>query len=299
MLVEKILNNNVISSLDEDKREVILVGRGIGWRARVGQAVDETKVEKTFRMETQDSTNQLKRLLLEVTEESVDASVQIISYASERLRKKLNTNVYITLTDHINFAVERVQKGLEFRNMLIWEARKLYPEEYAVGIYALDVIERVMGIRLPGDEAGSIAIHIVNAEYDSSMEKTVRMTNIIQQSLNIIRYTFRIEYDESSLNYQRLVTHLLFFAQRLLEQKMLTGGQDFMYEMMKTHYPKQFRCARQIHHLMETQYGLSVPPEEVTFLCAHIVRVTERPGDAELRRRSPGGEELKDKAGDP
>ncbi|MGM9676100.1 MAG: PRD domain-containing protein, partial [Butyricicoccus sp.] len=214
MLVEKVLNNNVISSLDEDNHEVILVGHGIGWKAKVGQAVDETKIEKVFRMDTQDSTNKLEQLLLEVTEESVNASIQIVDYASEKLRKKLNANVYITLTDHINFAVERMQKGLEFRNMLIWETRKLYPEEYAVGIHALDIIQNVMGIRLPKDEAGSIAIHIVNAEYDSSMEKTVKMTSIIQQSLNIIRYTFRVEYDENSLNYQRLVTHLLFFAQR-------------------------------------------------------------------------------------
>lgn len=276
MLVEKVLNNNVISSLDESNHEVILVGHGIGWKAKIGQAVDETKIEKIFRMDTQDSTNQLKQLLLEVSEESVNASIQIIDYASERLNKKLNANVYITLTDHINFAVERMQKRLEFRNMLIWETQKLYPEEYAVGVHALDIIQNVMGIRLPEDEAGSIAIHIVNAGYDSSMEKTVQMTNIIQQSLNIIRYTFRIEYDESSLNYQRLVTHLLYFAQRLIEQKMLTGEKDFIYDMMKTHYPKQFRCAKQIHNLMETQYGISVPPEEISFLCAHIVRVTER-----------------------
>ncbi len=277
MLVEKVLNNNIISSLDEDNREVILVGHGIGWRAKVGQAVDESKIEKVFRMDTQDSTNQLKQLLLEVTEESVNASVKIIEYASEKLKdKKLNANVYITLTDHINFAAERMQKGLEFRNMLIWETQKLYPEEYAVGVHALEIIQETMGIRLPKNEAGSIAIHIVNAEYDSNMEKTVKMTNIIQQSLNIIRYTFHIEYDETSLNYQRLATHLLYFAQRLLEGKMLIGGKDFMYDMMKMHYPKQFRCAEQIHNLMETQYEVSIPPEEITFLCAHIVRVTER-----------------------
>ena len=276
MLVKKILNNNVISSLDESNHEIILVGHGIGWKSKVGQIVDETKIEKIFRMDTENSINKLKQLLLEVTEESVNASIQIVDYASEKLNKKLNQNVYITLTDHINFAVERMHRGLEFRNMLIWETQRLYPEEYQIGIYALDIIQKLMGVRLPNDEAGSIAIHIVNAEYDSNMEKTVKMTSIVQQSLNIIRYTFHIEYDEASLNYQRLVTHLLYFAQRLLEQKMLIGGKDFMYDMMKTHYPKQFRCAEQIHNLMETQYEILVPPEEVTFLCAHIVRVTER-----------------------
>lgn len=266
----------MVSVWDENNEEVILVGHGIGWKSKAGEEISVDEKIKVFRMENKDSTNKLKQLLIEVTEESVQAAIQIVDYATERLNKKLNENVYITLTDHINFAAERMQKGLEFRNMLIWEIQKLYPEEYAVGLQALKIIQELMGIRLPKDEAASIAIHIVSAEYDTNMEKTVEMTNIIHQSLNIIRYTFQLEYDETSLNYQRLVTHLLFFAQRLLERKMLVGGKDFLYDMMKQHYPKQFKCASQIHNLMQTQYKIDIPEEEITFLCAHVVRVTER-----------------------
>lgn len=276
MLVEKVLNNNAVSSLDGNGEEIILVGKGIGWKTKAGQEIDETKIEKLFRMDSQDSTNKLEQLLLEVTAESVTAAVRIVDYAAEKLDKKLNKNLLITLTDHINFAVERLEKGLQFKNMLIWETQKLYPDEYAVGLHALDIIWEVMQLQLPMDEAGSIAIHLVNAEYGGNMEKTVEMTNIIHQSLNIIRYAFKIRFDESSLNYQRLVTHLLFFAQRVLERKMLIGGKDFLYDTMKQHYPAQFRCAARIHDLMEKQYHVTIPEEEITFLCAHIVRVTER-----------------------
>lgn len=153
MVVDKILNNNIVSSFDENGREILLAGRGIGWQAKPGQAVDRSKIEKTFRMDSPDSTSRLKQLLLEVDLEAVRAATKIIEYARETLKKKLNKNLYITLTDHISFAVERMKNGLTFHNMLSLETRKLYPQEYAIGIHSLQIIQELMGVSLPEAEA--------------------------------------------------------------------------------------------------------------------------------------------------
>ena len=275
VIVHQVLNNNLISTLDENREEVLLWGKGIGWKSKRGQAVDESKIEKIFRMDTSDSMNRLKQLLGEVDDETIEASSEIIEYARGKLDKKLNRNVYITLTDHISFAVERQKKGINFHNVLRWEIRKFYAAEYAIGKHALDIIKEKMHMELPEDEAGAIALHIVNAEYDCNMDKTVEMTQIIQQALNVVRFAFYIDFDEDSLHYRRFVTHLLFFAQRVLEKHMLTGGEDFIYEAMKKQNPKQFRCAKQIGTLLEKKYGMEMPPEEITYLCVHIVRMTE------------------------
>lgn len=56
MLVRKILNNNVITSNGEDGQEIIIVGNGIGWKQKVGEPVDESKIDKIFRMDTVSST---------------------------------------------------------------------------------------------------------------------------------------------------------------------------------------------------------------------------------------------------
>ena len=42
-------------------------------------------------------------------------------------------------------------------------------EEYLIGEYAIAMIERKIGVTLPVDEAGFIALHIVNAEYNLSL----------------------------------------------------------------------------------------------------------------------------------
>ncbi|MDO5785573.1 MAG: PRD domain-containing protein [Eubacteriales bacterium] len=274
MIVNKVLNNNVISSLDESGREILLVGRGIGWGAKAGEETDRSKIEKIFRMDTPASTDRLKQLFLEVDVEAIRASTQIIDYAREILKKRLNKNVYITLTDHIGFAAKRLQDGIAFHNMLYWETKKLYPQEFAIGVHALDIIHKTMGVEFPEDEAGSIAIHIVNAEYDCSMEKTVEMTKIIQQSLNVVRYTFHINFDEESLDYQRFVTHMLFFAQRVVENKMNRDGRDFLYDAMKKQHPKEFDCACRIRDLVQKEYDVKLPEDEIAFLCVHIARVT-------------------------
>lgn len=276
MVVYKVLNNNIVSSLDERNREVLLVGRGLGWQAKPGETIDRKKIEKIFRMDTDASTEKLKQLFLEVDVEVIELSAKIIDYARKVLQKRLNKNVYITLTDHISFAIERMKQGVTFRNALQWETSKLYPAEFEIGLYALHLVEDSMGVVFPRDEAGSIALHLVNAEYDCNMNYTQQMTEIIQNSLNIVRYAFHMDFDEQSLDYQRFTTHLLFFAQRALDGKLMNGGPDEMYEMMHRKHPKQFRCAEKIKSYLKKQFHCSLSAEELTFLTIHIVRVTTK-----------------------
>ncbi len=276
MIVKKILNNNVITSVGEDGQEIIIVGKGIGWKQKTGDPIDETKIDKIFRMDTATSTARLKQLFLEVRVESIQASSDIVDHARKTLDKELKKNIYITLTDHIDFAVERCEKGIAFQTALFWEIRKIYPKEYAVGQYALGIIRDRLGAELPEEEAAAIALHLINAEMDGNMNRTQSMIDIVNKSLDIVRVLLDAEFDEDSLDYQRFVTHLLFFAQRALEQKSLESSTDFLHETMRQGYPKEFLCARKILDYVRHQYGLAGGEAEITFLTVHIVRVTRR-----------------------
>ena len=69
--------------------------------------------------------------------------------------------------------------------------RSFYHAEYLIGEYAIAMIERDLGVKLPVDEAASIALHIVNAEYDAPMGDTIKITNLIQQVLEVVREYFQ------------------------------------------------------------------------------------------------------------
>ena len=46
MQIIKVINNNVISSEDDKGKEIIVMGKGIGFGKKAGEEIDETKIEK-------------------------------------------------------------------------------------------------------------------------------------------------------------------------------------------------------------------------------------------------------------
>ncbi|EKV58125.1 BglG family transcription antiterminator LicT [Brachyspira hampsonii] len=273
MIIKKILNNNVVASADENGQEIIVVGNGIGFKQKVGQEIDDKKIDKIFRMDTESSTDKLKQLFIEVKIESINAGSEIIEYAKKNLEKDLNKNIYITLTDHIDFAIERFEKGIDFKNALYWEIRKIYKKEFEIGQYALNIIEKHFSIRLPEEEAAAIAMHIVNAEYDGNMSHTESMIGIVKKSINVVSLFVGKQLDEDSLDYQRFVTHLLFFAQRIIEQKFLEVKSNALADTIRNEYPEEYKCAVKIADLISKEYDIEIGDEEITFLAVHIVRV--------------------------
>ena len=50
MKIIKIVNNNIVTSLDEQNREIIVMGRGLGFGRKPGMPIEDEKVEKVFRL---------------------------------------------------------------------------------------------------------------------------------------------------------------------------------------------------------------------------------------------------------
>ena len=102
MVVDKVINNNIVSAFDETGTEVVLMGRGIGFGTKPGKPIVPEKIEKTFRIKSQSVAEQLKELLANMPLEHAAISNDIIAYAKEQLKLRLNQSIYVTLTDHIN-----------------------------------------------------------------------------------------------------------------------------------------------------------------------------------------------------
>lgn len=48
MVIQKVINNNVISAYDVNQQEIVIMGKGIGFKAHTGELIDESKIEKVF-----------------------------------------------------------------------------------------------------------------------------------------------------------------------------------------------------------------------------------------------------------
>ena len=96
MRVEKVLNNNLVISVLEQNREIILMGRGIGFGLKPGMEIDEGKIEKKF-YGFSDSRNEtlLMELLERVPMEHLAVGMQIVEYIREHFHKELNEKLVL------------------------------------------------------------------------------------------------------------------------------------------------------------------------------------------------------------
>ena len=277
MIIKKIFNNNAILAKDSNKHEFVVMGCGIAFKRNVGDKVDENLIEKTFILKQKDASEKFKLLLEDIPTEHVSLCYDIIEYAKNILNTELNDYIYVTLTDHISYALKLFDEGLNRPNALIWEIKKFYPKEFEIGLKALEFIKDEANKKLPEDEAGNIALHLINAQVNNSSSKVEDITNQtkkMQDILNIVKYTYNIALDEKSLNYERFITHLRFFFQRLNKKQEIESEteDDFLLKQVKVKYRKAYECMLKIEKYLEKELS----DEEKLYLTIHIQRVTQR-----------------------
>ena len=274
IIIEKVINNNIISAYEKSGAEVIVMGRGIGFKKKQGEVVPADQISKIFRIKSRTLTEQFKELLANMPLERVRISDEIISHAKDHLKLKLNQSIYVTLTDHINFAIERVSQGIEPQNALLWEIKRFYPQEFQLGIYALELIHDRLGILLPEDEAGFIALHFVNAEYGTDIRDAVKFPDQMQAIVDIVEHDLGILLDESSLHYERFVTHIKFLIQRIYRKELLSSEDRELSLMMRRKYPREYECSVKVAEYIMQATGSRLSEEEIMYLSVHIRRVS-------------------------
>ncbi len=272
--VKKVINNNFIISIDQGGKQVIIRGLGIGFHKKTGEWIEKEKVEAVYKIDNQATSNKLQELISQVPKEYIDTCTEIIENIKLKLNKKLNDNIYITLTDHLSFAIERKKSNQEYSNALLWDIKRFYSDEYKLGVESLNIVEKKHNIRLSDDEAGFIALHIVNAELDTNMSNMIKITSFLQEIIQIVRDYYDIELNEESLDFGRFITHLKYFAQRLFSNKSVKDTDFQLQKMIRENYSKDYKCAEKIKDYIKEKYNLNLTGEEMMFLTIHLKRIS-------------------------
>ncbi|MGT2757409.1 BglG family transcription antiterminator LicT [Streptococcus ovuberis] len=271
----KVFNNNVVLVQDTQGQEAIVMGRGLGFQKKPGDFLDDSLIEKTFVLSETQFTSAVSELYTTLTPKEINIFQAIVSKAASVLKVDYKENFYLALADHLHFVLERAAQGVFIKNPLVWEVKRFYQPEYQLGLEAVKLLNESFGLEIPEDEAASIALHFVNGQKNAQqMDDTVKATKLIQELLNIVRRFYVMEFDESSMSYMRFVTHLQYFAQRVLADQN-TGAEDsFLFEQVKLNYPKAFTCAELLGKYVKSGYQFEVSQDELVYLTIHIQRST-------------------------
>ena len=152
------------------------------------------------------------------------------------------------------------------------------PDVFDCAQTAISFIDRTFHVTLPQEEAGFIAMHLVNAEMGGmGIQTATTMAKIIRGALDIVKEYFDIDLDEATIAYYRFMVHLKFFAQRVVMSDMsdaATESRDRQLQItVMQQYPDAYECAKEIASRTAQSYGCPVPEDECLYLALHIERV--------------------------
>lgn len=278
MIIKRILTNNAVVIDDENQQEKIVCGKGIAFKKRPGMEIDEMSINQTFILEGGGEYSRFEQLLKDVPLEYLELSSEIINMAKLEFAKKFKDNVIITLSDHLYVAIKRCREGMTISNPLLWDIKNFYEIEYDIGLRALELIKNKFHIRLPNDEAGFIALHIVNVELDEdNMDHIFQVTKVIQEIMTIVKYHFHAEFDTSNVYYYRFITHLKFFALRLLKDNQFNEDEENeLLDVVKDKYCTSYECVLKIKDFLEKKYNYTLQEDEIVYLTIHVHRVVHK-----------------------
>lgn len=275
MEILRVFNNNVILAKD-GRREVILTGRGLGFKAKPGMPVDATKVARMFVPADGRDPDHLAQLLGDIPPEIVrlvSESMDEIGMGDEAAQ---DPTLVMALADHVCGALRRVKNGIPaIPYPLTAEVRSLYEREYQEGHALLLALNRRLDGALPVTEDVAFALHLVNVGFSTGdLSHTYTMTGAIQQLLALIENTYDVTLNEHSVNVGRFITHLRYLFVRINQHQQLRREPEAIIQSIAQSYPKASDCARRIAALIELRFDTSLTEDEIAYLTLHIARVT-------------------------
>lgn len=276
MKISKILNNNSAVVLDDYNQEVVVIGKGLAFKKKVGDVINPAAIQKKFCLSSPSLNTKFQEVIVSLPLEEISVVVKIINEIRMQIGKKISDSIYVSLTDHIHYALKNYEKGIHVTNNLMFDIQRFYPDEYKLGLKGLDIIEKETGVRLNLDEAGFIALHIVNAQTENGVNTNLveKSTKIIEEVLDIVTNFFDQEINEGTLVYFRFINHLKYFAYRIVNQSIFTDEKQDkdLLDMMKVTYARSYMCATNIQEFIRAKYNVEIGNEELLYLVIHIQR---------------------------
>ena len=276
MKVIKKINNNVAICIDGNGKELIAFGNGIGFPKTPYEINDLSNITRTFYGVESRFFEQLNDL----PEDIIEISAEIVDYAKTILPAELNSNLVVTLADHINFAIIRYQKKMYVKMPIMYDIKHLYPNEMKVGMDALRYINRTKDVRLSEEEAASIAMHFINAE-SVSRKNHGNAEDLISDVTAIIEEYFGIEIDRDGFNNSRFVSHMQYLLQREKTNQRILSDNERLFTTMEHEYPKTYECVLKVKDYLKRELDRDLCDEELLYLMLHINRLCSRENDAE------------------
>ncbi|OIJ13419.1 PtsGHI operon antiterminator [Anaerobacillus alkalilacustris] len=275
LTINKVLNNNVVITVDSVGNETVIIHKGIGFGKKQGAQIPVDNVEKVFILKDQKEQEQYKKLVPHLEENFIALMNDIIHHIQASVDGKLNEHIHIALTDHIAFVITRVQQGLTLKNPFLQETKTLYPKEYEIAKDVVAMINEHSNISLPEEEVGFIALHIHSSISYKSISEINQHSQLIHQLIFLIEKGLNVEIDREGLNYMRLVRHLRFTIERVKKGEIVEEPIK-LKKVLQEEYPLCYNISWKVIKVMQQFLKQPVFEAEAVYLTIHLQRLSTK-----------------------
>ncbi len=277
-VVHKVLNNNVVISLDESGRERVLMGRGLGFQLKPADVIDDTKVEKTFVLDAGTDGERDRRLLTDVPYPVIEAVSRSVDEAERLLGRSLGRRLTMGVVDHIQFVLERLDNGIRIPSTSMPELRVLHPQEFAAAALMVSSISASLDRPLPDEESTFLTMHLLNATRDEPNGTAALLFRRVQHVVTTVESGLGLRLDVESPDYARFILHVQFLLQRLVSRSMLRGSDTSLFEFAKHSYPRSYAIALEVKAYVLAATESELTDEELLYLVVHVERLAAQVG---------------------
>lgn len=270
MKIIKKINNNVALAVDGNGKELIAMGKGIGFPEMPYEITDLKSISKTF-YSIDDS---LVGLFSEISEEIFDLSFSIVENAKNVLKTDLNPNLVVSLADHISFAITRLTKYKSMKMLFSYEVENLYPVETKLGRWAVKQINKTLNVSLPDSEITNIALHFIHAQEETVLneEDGVASETVIENVVKMVEDYFKVNIDKDSFSYNRFTSHIRFLLIRVGKNEQFIKDEG-LFEIVKEKYPDIYNISNEIAKYLSSVTNNEISESEQLYLIIHLQRV--------------------------
>lgn len=273
--VHKVLNNNVVISIDETGRERVLMGRGLGFQLKPDDLIDPAKVEKTFILDEGAAGEKERQMLVDVPYPIIEAAGRAVDDAERMLGRALGRRLTVPVIDHIHFVLERLDRGMRIPATAMPELRILHPQEFAAAQHMASSISTALGRELPPEEAVFLTMHVLNATRDEPNGTAALLFRRVQHVITTVEAGLGVELDVDSPDYARFILHVQFLLQRLVTRTMLRSSDSSFFDFAKRSYPRSYDIAQHVKAYVREATGSELTDEEVLYLVVHVERLAQ------------------------
>ena len=269
------MNNNVALAKNEHQEEVVLIGSGIAFNKKKGDVVLESKIEKIFRLRTEESKENFVALLKDVPLDFITVTYDVIDTLSKKYHYPVQEYIYVTLTDHIYCSYQAVQQG-RYKDSALPDASEKYPVPYQIAQEAVAIYRDRLLDSFPDDEVNRIAYHFINAEGDSNpvgqsqLDKRKEILGAVEEELR--EQGIRRTADNSNF-YDRFMIHLNYFLDYLDRSRDDNVALLEMESQIKLTYPEAYQIGSSLYEIIAQKTGIDLYHSERVYLVLHIQRL--------------------------